>query len=285
MEGGAAAPIIFTGYGGFPELMRITGDGKVGIGTATPTGALHVAAKPSVVDQSQLIYVGFITASNQWQSFTAGITGMLTGFTVRFDTSGGPYTVRVLSGAGLDGTVLSTTTVTGGGTSYTFNINPCHITSGSVYTLNFVEQTAWYYDDGTGSKVFSSWVAADATAPTDLLIVATTGTTLGTKTISNGLTTLQINQELAKGASITIDANTTGWGTLMGGDNVHYALFSWTSAGVVNLRDSTGVVATDTVGSLCIFDGGDHIHIKNNTGIDESSLTIQATLNYSVVGT
>ena len=78
------------------------------------------------------------------------------------------------------------------------------------------------------------------------------------------------SESVADDASINIPPlvnNSIGWGTVMAGDNTHWAIFSWTAAGAVTIEDSKGsVVNTDTDANLCIIDAGTKVAIKNRIG-------------------
>ena len=54
---------------------------------------------------------------------------------------------------------------------------------------------------------------------------------------------------------------------MQAGDGEEYALFSFTTAGVVTLiQNSANVANTDSDTDLCIYDGGTGIVIKNRLG-------------------
>ena len=120
--------------------------GNVGIGTATPSNPLEVqiAAGGNGVDQSQTTFDIGTIGSLQWQSFTAGISGNLTGITLYDNwiyTDNTTVTYTIYSGTGTGGTVLSTTVVnypTGqvGGTFTVSLTSPPPIIAGSVYTFS-----------------------------------------------------------------------------------------------------------------------------------------------------
>jgi hypothetical protein len=66
-----------------------------------------------------------------------------------------------------------------------------------------------------------------------------------------------------------------GFGFAQLGDGEEYALFSFTSAGVVTLiANSANVVNTDTDTNFCIFDGGDVTRFKNRLGSVKSLLVV-----------
>ena len=87
------------------------------------------------------------------------------------------------------------------------------------------------------------------------------------------------SQSTADDGTITITSSIAGWGFVMIGDAQEYTTFYFTSAGVVTLgSDATANTAnTDSNGDLCIYDGGDHIVLKNRLG---SRLTIAYFIKY-----
>lgn len=95
----------------------------------------------------------------------------------------------------------------------------------------------------------------------------------------SGLKIYNTTETLADDAEKTIATSTAGFGFAQIGDNQEYALFTWTTAGVVTLiSNSANVVNTDTDAKFCIYDAGSGIAIKNRLG---SSLTLRFVLNYS----
>lgn len=74
--------------------------------------------------------------------------------------------------------------------------------------------------------------------------------------------------ELDSVTYITLNAGTAGWGEVMVGDNVEWASFRFTSAGVVTIiAQSTNVSTTKyTASSLNIYDNGTNVGIQNYTG-------------------
>jgi hypothetical protein len=94
-----------------------------------------------------------------------------------------------------------------------------------------------------------------------------------------GLKTKEYNATVNDEATISLPANTIGWGTVMAGDNQEFSRFRWTSAAVVTVDESTANVATtDLDTNLCIFDGGTSVSIRNRLG---SNLTIRYVIHYS----
>ena len=122
--------------------MTIRANGKIGMGTTSPEGFLHVH-KPvtdnSVADQQQLTGSSGVFYQNFWQSITAGITGYLKKITLWNDEGfPGDFTMKIYEGEGISGTLLSTQSFTGisdpGWITCVFS-NPPIITSGNQYTF------------------------------------------------------------------------------------------------------------------------------------------------------
>lgn len=85
--------------------------------------------------------------------------------------------------------------------------------------------------------------------------------------------------ELADDASFDLPDASAGFGTFLAGDGEEYAVISWTTAGVVTLRDnSTNVTATDTDTNLCFFDNGTAVRVRNRLG---SAKKITFNYNYT----
>jgi Chaperone of endosialidase len=120
---------------------------KLGVGTATPAGALQVKSfdgSASIIDQQQIIGNGSSGTFTQWQSFTAGVTGLLT----RIDLSVGsptanssePGTIKIYAGEGNTGPLLSTVSVTFQSpiSFKSFNLSTfVPLTLGNKYTIEF----------------------------------------------------------------------------------------------------------------------------------------------------
>lgn len=118
-------------------------------------------AQCSTVDQSQLNYNGGMSARNLaqytvWQDFTAGVTGTLCQLDVGFfNPMTGTGTLNIFAGTGTGGTSLQTQTVTVSGTgnffqSFTTSVS---VTSGSVYTFQFVPTQGGGLPDPYGVQV------------------------------------------------------------------------------------------------------------------------------------
>lgn len=117
----------------------------------------------SVTDQSQEL-TSFGGGEDRAQSFTAGLTGILTGFALPLSSSSGTYMVNVdlLDGAGTGGTVLSHQIYTITHTSVTwvtFAVSGVNVVAGSQYTIHVWPRTTCvsapcYYWGGSNSNPY-----------------------------------------------------------------------------------------------------------------------------------
>lgn len=115
------------------------------------------ANTPSVLtlDQNQGILDGtysYLTSQVYWQSFTAGISGVLEKIQVRFASGNGNFlSIKIYQGTGTNGVLLQTsgTSVGCSGCYSDFNLNTT-ITAGMVYTFAFNQSSsvAAYYGNG-----------------------------------------------------------------------------------------------------------------------------------------
>ncbi|HMT71518.1 MAG TPA: tail fiber domain-containing protein [Saprospiraceae bacterium] len=122
---------------------------NVGINTTTPAGELHVKSgtvSNAVIDQQQVNNTNVNNGTTHWQSFTAGVTGLLTQIDLKINTpigsSTSPGTIKIYQGEGVTGTLLSTTNITYsnvvGYPWQTFtSANFGSIVAGSIYTIQF----------------------------------------------------------------------------------------------------------------------------------------------------
>ncbi|HPR65485.1 MAG TPA: tail fiber domain-containing protein [Thermoanaerobaculia bacterium] len=124
--------------------------GSVGIGTTTPERKLHVSGDllvetygSEILDQEQSLIPSQWSNNVAWQSFTAGMDGILSSIAVQLrspfsDNSDCPTIVRIYSGEGASGALLSSQTITlSGGFSWR-KISlavPVSVTSGNQYTI------------------------------------------------------------------------------------------------------------------------------------------------------
>jgi hypothetical protein len=127
---------------------------RLGIGTSSPQASLHVKTRnsaSSTVDQQQTSVSGGTGANTQWQSFTAGITGLLTKVDLYISSpitpSASSGTIKIYENEGTSGTLLSTTSVTYqpilplGFQSFTLS-TASFVTAGSKYTIQFSAPTS-----------------------------------------------------------------------------------------------------------------------------------------------
>ena len=131
------------------QKMIIDSLGNVGIGTSAPGGLLHIKSisnSSGANDQQQTVVNGVAGSNTQWQSFTAGITGQL--YQVDLLVNSTIYnwyqdgTIKIYSGEGNGGTLLSTTNAT----FYFYNTpifqlyslsTLVNVTAGNKYTIEF----------------------------------------------------------------------------------------------------------------------------------------------------
>lgn len=127
------------------------GSGLVGVSAseiASPTGRAHMGAglevdtQPTILDQSQTAGSATAGTPDNWQSFTAGVSGSLVVVEVLRSTLGGnpgsPADVQIYEGEGTDGALLGTTTIPSsistGWQAATF-LSPIAIVAGNQYTI------------------------------------------------------------------------------------------------------------------------------------------------------
>ena len=134
---------------------------KVGIGTETPAGELDVKSQFTgieSVDQNapQAGFFYGLGYTSEWQSFTAGGTGLLTRVGLRvkspLGSTASPGTIRIYMGEGTGGVLLATIPVTyqpiTSSTFQDFPIAGVSVTSGLKYTIQLsapVVTNNWIY--------------------------------------------------------------------------------------------------------------------------------------------
>jgi hypothetical protein len=117
--------------------------GNVGIGTDSPKGLFEVwgqSGGPGTLDQQQTTQNLAIVASDQWQSFTPGVSGFLTKLELRISAvQDFPAILRIYEGEGTAGTLLTTQSIT---VTYVWNVwktytfySPALLESGNQYTF------------------------------------------------------------------------------------------------------------------------------------------------------
>ncbi len=97
----------------------------------------------------------------------------------------------------------------------------------------------------------------------------------------HGMYKLQSYTAMDDETSISLGANCWGFGQIRTSNN-DFASFDFYSDGTVNIHSisTANVVNTDSDGKFCIYDGGDHIVIKNRIG---GGIAIVGEINYSNV--
>ena len=187
---GSTADVAF-GYGesaGFTETVRIKGNGNVGIGTASPLAKLHVAGAMNIeggslltapieartrawtLDQAQTVSnYQMVSTALRWQSFTAGVSGLLAGVELSWGAGDGvsnwSAALSIYEGEGTAGTLLSTQSVTGDGAIRVRRFalqNQVTLTAGSQYTIVIDPDVQCVWDSDTlnhyaGGR--SNWLA------------------------------------------------------------------------------------------------------------------------------
>jgi hypothetical protein len=119
---------------------------KLGVGTSSPTGELHVMSSTSsttVIDQQQPNFNTVTSGNNIWQSFTAGITGSLTHVALKvaspIGSNSSPGTINIYAGEGVSGILLSKIAVTYQPSSAEFQSftlpNFVNVIAGNKYTI------------------------------------------------------------------------------------------------------------------------------------------------------
>ena len=119
---------------------------RVGIGTTAPQGAFDVTTSGfSALDQSHDDSTGSVSGTDNYQSFTAGLTGKLTQVDLKLHSGivGQPQTatVEIYSGHGVGGQLLTSQSTV---FQYIFNIFqevhftwPTDVIAGQQYTIRF----------------------------------------------------------------------------------------------------------------------------------------------------
>ncbi|MCB0647132.1 MAG: hypothetical protein KDC49_10740 [Saprospiraceae bacterium] len=204
---------------------------NVGIGTTTPAGELHVrsaASSNSIIDQQQTTVTGGTAGTINWQSFTAGATGLLTRVDLQVSSpifnGTSPGTIRIFMGEGNTGTVLSSTAVTfqpvfNTFQSFTLSSFPAVI-AGNIYTIEFrvpTQNIAWinlssnnpYAGGRTDGNIvwdylFKTYVSSEVV---DGLVVADGKAKVAKLQITNGATNGFVLKSDVSGNASWVDAS------------------------------------------------------------------------------
>jgi len=209
------------------DAVYVDKEGKVGIGTSSPSGVLEVITLRPVVDQQNNGTMDFSTDGNIpiWQSFTAGISGYLTGIDIQGDLSigAGVGTLRVYQGGGPPtGSPLSTQYV--GSIIYGWETitlaNPVPVQAGNQYTYSISEHYRVFHGSPWGDTypagesnlgdgkdyAFRTWVSAP-----DSLVITQSGD-VGIGTTDPGDDRLDVRgRAYAEGGWQTTNADYAEW--------------------------------------------------------------------------
>lgn len=229
---------------------------KLGIGTASPTGALQVKSfdgSATIIDQQQIIGNGSSGAFTQWQSFTAGVTGLLT----RIDLSVGsptanssePGTIKIYAGEGNTGPLLSTVAVTFQSpiSFKSFNLSTfVSVTFGNKYTIEFStpnNTAGWVEINGNNPYTGGLTSFANLNTNMDFLFKTYVSTVLGEDLFVNmgkvGIGTINPVSKLDIVGNVKIADGTQGVGKVLTSDA--NGLASWTTpTGGINAGTAIG---------------------------------------------
>jgi len=126
-----------------------TNSGKVSVGTEDPFARFEVAGGAMTINLDQVCEIESETISGDlWQSFTAGITGMLTRIEIYYagETSQ-DNDYFIYAGEGTGGTLLHTDSIyLGSGWSSDVLSTPVKVTAGIQYTLLVNSVPGWKYN-------------------------------------------------------------------------------------------------------------------------------------------
>lgn len=121
---------------------------RLGIGTTSPSGDLHIKSinnSGNTIDQQQTTAGFGGGGTSKWQSFTAGITGVLTRVDLQvaspINSNPSEGTLKIYAGEGVSGTLLSTTPVIFNWVFNTFQQYAIsglpNVIAGNKYTIQF----------------------------------------------------------------------------------------------------------------------------------------------------
>ena len=297
---GGALVFLTDGYvGDNTERVRITSEGKVGIGTATPSTTLEVSGSATVTGATTLsattqnIALGTSQTTGTWTAGGASQTGALT-----LDQSTKTHTLNLGTGAtesgltktinlGTGGVSTSTTAINIGsanGTSTTLNgtVTAATLNSTTIDTTN-IEVTNIKAKDGSASATIADstgvmTIASSVLTTTDINGGTIDGTTIGGSTAAAGTFTT---------ATATTGNITTVNATTVDTTNIEVTnIKAKDGTAALSIADSTGVVSVSanpvlsggtangvaylngskvlTTGSALTFDGTSFANALNN---------------------
>ncbi|HAS42692.1 MAG TPA: hypothetical protein DCS93_19585 [Microscillaceae bacterium] len=140
---------------GDDEGIFVNSDGKVGINDNTPEGALEVVSKiiagAIVIDQDHELTGGNIVTTNTsaFQTFVAGVTGVLAQLRLYFQTASSAITrtVSIYEGIGTGGNLIGSFTLTSPG-DFALSFGATVLTKGETYTIYISNAINWEYQLG-----------------------------------------------------------------------------------------------------------------------------------------
>jgi hypothetical protein len=151
-------------------------------------------------------------------------------------------------------------------------------TTGQQLTTDGTGVLSWAASGAGGGDVVGPGVAVDNTV---VRFDTTTGKLVQASNVAIGDDAKGIidNQSLIDTGTYSLPNASSGIGYLMVGDNEEWAIFTWGTAGAVNLMIFSANITTTgaTDNKFNIFDGGTAVTLENQLG---ATKTVKMTLNY-----